>query len=181
MLLVALSAVWACGDRDSQLAETDTADGDEVGDTGPDGSTARNLTGLNVCELLPERDVLELLGGEIKTAASRSDYGNSQGCDYGIGAAGTATYEYISVWVSTPDLFQDAESILETDRGLGQEVSVEDLEGLGDIAFAIHNQTEGQTTVHVLRRGDSLIQATAEGLDHARQLVETILERLRSP
>ncbi|MEJ2370889.1 MAG: hypothetical protein P8Y07_08575, partial [Gemmatimonadales bacterium] len=180
-LLVALSAVSACTEGDDKLAETTTADGDEVGDAGLEGSTARDLTDLNVCELLPERDVIELLGGEAKTAASRSDYGNSQGCDYGIGDPGTATYEYISLWVSTPDLFLDAESILKTDRGLGQDASAEDLKGLGDVAFAIHNQTEQQTTVHVLRRGDVAISATAEGLEHARQLAETILERLGNP
>jgi len=67
---------------------------------------ARDLIEMNVCELLSGPEVIELLGGEIKTPALRSDYGTSQGCDYGIGTVGTGSYEYISIWVSDPGLFQ---------------------------------------------------------------------------
>jgi hypothetical protein len=177
-LFLALCIASSCGDGGGELAETATTGQNGVVDAGTKNAKVRELSSLNVCELLPERDIIDLLGGEIKTAASRSDYGNSQGCDYGIGAPGTATYEYISIWVSTPDLFQSAESILETDTGLGQEATAEDLEGLGDVAFAIHNETEQQTTVHVLRRDDVVVSVTAEGLEHARRLTEEVIERL---
>ena len=178
LLLLPLYIVSGCGERGGETAETAPTMQDGGVDGEIESAKARDLASLNVCELLPEDDVIALLGGEIKTAASRSDYGNSQGCDYGIGAAGTATYEYISVWVSTPDLFQSPESILETDTGLGQEATAEDLEGLGEVAFAIHNATEQQTTVHVLRRDDVVISVTAEGLEHARQLTEEVINRL---
>ena len=178
ILVATLCLVLGCSGGDGELSETSTTGQTGAVDGGRGATNVRELSSLNVCELLPEPDVIELLGGEIKTAASRSDYGNSQGCDYGIGAPGTATYEYISIWVSTPDLFQSAKSILETDAGLGQESTAEDLEGLGDVAFAIHNETEQQTTIHVLRHDDVVISVTAEGLDHARRLTEEVIERL---
>jgi hypothetical protein len=91
---------------------------------------------------------------------------------------GGATYEFVAIWVQDPAYFEDPESILETDRGLGQESAMEPLGGLGDEAYVINNETEKQSSVYVLLRDDVMLQVTAENRDRAVKLAEVTLGRL---
>lgn len=174
VLVLATFAIGACGGEPSKAAATGDAH------SGADVSRGRDLTEVNVCELVPDALVAETVGGTVKQAGSRSDYGASQGCDYEISGSTKSGYEYVSIWLGPPEQFEDPESILETDRGLGQEADMENVAGLGDEAFVIHNRTERQSTLHVLRRDDVSLSVTAANLTHARQLGELVLERVGS-
>jgi hypothetical protein len=112
------------------------------------------------------------LGASAPKPARRSGSGVHQGCEYELDPAGADGYEYISIWLGPAADFGEPESRLATDRGLGQEVSAEWLDGIGDAAYAIYNASEQQTTVFV-RVGSRLsLEVTAESLDHARELAK---------
>jgi hypothetical protein len=97
----------------------------------------------------------------------------------GLGLIPTTTPDILTAkGRASPDLFETLESALETEKGLGQKATGEVLAGLGDEAFAVHNKTTGDTTIHVLRRGDVWLEVKADTLDHARKLAEAVLQRL---
>jgi hypothetical protein len=97
----------------------------------------------------------------------------------GLGLIPTTTPDILTAkGRASPDLFETLESALETEKGLGQKATGEVLAGLGDEAFAVHNKTTGDTTIHVLRRGDVWLEVKADTLDHARKLAEEVLQRL---
>jgi hypothetical protein len=140
---------------------------------------SRDLSSVNVCELMPGEVVAKIAAGRLKGPGKRTPGSASQqGCSYELGAAGEGTYEYVHVYLTNPDLFEPLESVLETEKGLGQKATGEILKGLGDEAFAVHNQSTKDTTVHVLRRGDVWLEVKANTLDHARKLAEAMLQRL---
>ena len=134
---------------------------------------------LNICDLLPSDLVAATIGGAVKQQGHHSDYGNlGKTCTYGIKPVNEA-FEHVAIGLAPPGLFQKAETILETDRGLGQQSTAEVLQGLGDEAFVIHNQTEEQSTIHVLNRNAFALSVTARNLEHARPLTELALARIK--
>ncbi len=144
----------------------------------PAQSSSLDLASLNICELMPTEFVSQTLGSPVAQAGREQDFAPVKGCEYGLRPRGGASYEFVAIWVQPPGLFQTAESILETSRGLGQEVSSEALSGLGDKAFVVNNQTEQQSEVHVLLENDLFLQVIAETRDRAVTLAEATLRRL---
>jgi len=135
----------------------------------------RDLSALDVCAILPDEVVATVLGNTITQPGRRQDYGQvSQGCEYALGRAergtGEGPFEYVFIYVSPPGSFGTLETALATDQGLDQKVSGEVVSGIGDLAFAVHNQTEHATTLHVLREDDFALEIKANNLEHTRKV-----------
>jgi hypothetical protein len=144
----------------------------------------RDLSALDVCAILPDEVVAQLLGNTIRQPGRRQDYGQvTQGCEYALGRAERGTdegpFEYVFIYVSPPGRFGTLETALATDQGLDQKVSGEVVSGIGDLAFAVYNETEHATTLHVPRKGDLALEIKANNLEHTRKLAEAALARLR--
>ncbi len=137
-----------------------------------------DISKLNPCELAPDELVAKTLGAKIIKPAMSSDYGTIKGCTYIIDPAGPDNIENCIVWFNPPSTFTNIEDELETAKGLGQEATAENLEGLGDKAFVIHNKTEDQSIIHVLLKDKLELQVGADHFDDARKLTELILSKL---
>lgn len=173
-------AISACdsGNQDQQAAAPTSAPPPAVS-----FEQGRDLATLDVCVLMPDEVVAEILGNEITQPGRRQDYGRgAQGCEYSLGRAergtGEGPFEYVFIYVNTPASFGTLQDALATDQGLGQQVSGAAVSGLGDQAFAIDNQTEHSTSLRVLVKNDVALDIKANSLDHARKLAEATLERL---
>jgi hypothetical protein len=143
----------------------------------PPQAVGRNLSSVDVCLLMPDKVVAQILSNKVTHPGKRRDEGaTSKGCMYGLGSPHKGTYEYVHIFLTSPELFQPLESQLETERGLSLKATGEILTGLGDEAFAVHGNSD--TSVNVLRRGDVWLEVKANNLDHARKLAESVLQRL---
>jgi len=143
----------------------------------------RDLSALDVCMIMPDQLVAQLLGNTVTQPGRRQDYGQAaQGCEYALGRAergtGAGPFEYVFIYVNPPGSFGTLEAALATDQGLGQEVSGEAVSGIGDQAFAVYNNTEHAATLRVLRQDDVALEIKASNLEHTRKLAEATLERL---
>lgn len=142
----------------------------------------RELAEVDLCRLLPVEEVAEITGQRLAGAAQRQNMGASQGCTYGVAlVTGGASADRLSVWAQPPSLFEDSEAIVATARGLGHEVEVQPVVGLGERAFLIADTTGGTFTVHVLREGDLALRATAGQPEHAVAMAQLALQRLGLP
>lgn len=182
LLMPLLVWVSCAGPSDgAREGDTDRASQDETAPADqPDGSpgAAVDLSGVDVCEWLPSDLVAATVGGTVLKPSKRSDFGTLQGCEYELDPSGDDTYEYGAVWLGPASAFGDPQEALETDRGLGQEATMEPLGELGDEAYVIHNATEEQSTVHVLLEGRMSLEVTAERSEDARKLAELALSRV---
>jgi hypothetical protein len=141
-------------------------------------SPGRDLSGLDLCEVLPVGEVAEVTGRRLAGVASRQDLMESQGCTYGVTVIGGATPGRLSIWVQPPELYEGEEALLANAQGLGHEASVDPVTGLGDHAFMLANQTLGTHTLHLLREGDLSLIATAEDPQQAIAMAQLALARL---
>lgn len=178
--LMSLAATLSACDGNSQDHQTATQP-----DTPPrptNQAQARDLTSLDVCALMSDQLVGQLLDNSVTQPGRRQDWGRTaQGCEYGLGHAeqgtGQAPFEYVFIYISPAGSFGSMEDALDTDRGLMQEVSGQAVAGLGDQAFAIDNQTEHSTSLHLLQ--DNLaLEIKANNLDHTRKLAEALVAQL---
>jgi hypothetical protein len=139
-----------------------------------------DISKINVCELVPDELVAKTLGAQTLKPAQTSDYGSTQGCTYTLDPAGDDNIEVCTVWLNPPSTFTSPEDELETAKGLGQEATVENLEGLGDKAFVVHNKTEDQSIIFVLLKDKANLQVAVEHFDDAKKLTELILLQLKN-
>jgi hypothetical protein len=139
-----------------------------------------DISKINVCELVPDELVAKTLGAQTLKPAQTSDYGSTQGCTYTLDPAGEDNIEVCTVWLNPPSTFTSPEDELETAKGLGQEATVENLEGLGDKAFVVHNKTEDQSIIFVLLKDKVNLQVAVEHFNDAKKLTELILMKLKN-
>ena len=139
-----------------------------------------DISKINVCELVPDELVAEALGAKILKPAQSSDYGTTQGCTYTLDPEGNDNIEICTVWLNPPSTFTSPEDELETAKGLGQEATVENLDGFGDNAFVIHNKTEEQSIIFVLLKDKVNLQVAVEHFNDAKKLTELILMKLKN-
>jgi hypothetical protein len=183
LLLAAVLALVSCTSQsdESRQASTDQPAIKEPTQAGQQDNSVDatvDLSTVNVCELIPAELVATTVGGIGLKPARRSDYGSSQGCEYEIDPSGADTYEYLAIWLGSPSDFGDPQERMAIDRDLGQEVTTERLDGLGDMAYVIHNATEEQSTVYVLLKDRMYIEVTAEKYEDVRKVVELALSRV---
>lgn len=138
-----------------------------------------DISKLKPCELVPDELVAKTLGAKTLKPVQSSDYGSIKGCTYIIDPAGLDNIENCIVWFNPPSTFTSIEDELETAKGLGQEATAENLEGLGDKAFVIHNKTEDQSIIHVLLKDKLELQVGADHFDDAKKLTELFLSKLK--
>lgn len=169
LLLVALIVTGCSGKREGS-SESRNASATEKALT--------DLSTYDVCALLSEDAVAQALGGAALEPARRNDYGSAQGCEYEIDPAGPDNYEYCAIWLMPPSSFGDSESALKTEVGLGEKATAEPLANLGDKAFVIHNETEQQSTIHILLIDRMAIEVKADRYEDARKLADLILSKL---
>ncbi len=120
------------------------------------------------------------LGAIIIKPAVSSNYGVTKGCTYVIDPAGPDKIENCIVWINPSSTFTSTEDELETAKGLGQEAAAENLEGLGDEAFVVHNKTEEQSIIYVLLKDKLNLQVGADHFEDAKKLTELILSKLKN-
>ena len=138
-----------------------------------------DISKINICEMVPDELVAKTLGAKIIKPAMSSDYGSIKGCTYIIDPAGTDNIENCIVWLNPPSTFTSPEDELETAKGLGQEATAENLEGMGDKAFVVHNKTEEQSIIFVLLKDKVNLQVGADHFGDAKKLAELILSKLK--
>lgn len=134
---------------------------------------------IDVCELIPDKLVAQALNSKILKPAQSSNYGSIRGCTYTVDPAGEDNIEICTVWFNPPSTFTSPEDELETAHGLGQEATAEYLEGYGDKAFVVHNQTEQQSIIFVLLKDKLNLQVAVEHYNDAKKLTELILSKLK--
>ena len=139
-----------------------------------------DISKINICELVPDELVAKTLGAKTIKPAVSSDYGVTKGCTYVVDPAGPDNIENCIVWTNPPSTFTNKEDELETSKGLGQEASAENLEGLGDEAFVVHNKTEQQSVIFVLLKDKMNLQVGADHFEDAKKLTELILSKLKN-
>ena len=144
-----------------------------------DKQSGFDISKINVCGLVPDELVAKTLDAQTLKPAQTSDYGSTQGCTYTLDPAGDDNIEVCTVWLNPPSTFTSPEDELETAKGLGQEATVENLEGLGDKAFVIHNKTEDQSIIHVLLKDKMELQVGADHFEDAKKLTGLILSKLK--
>ncbi len=181
LLLAVALTLASCTSENSQQTGGDQSKMDETAPAEQQDNNlgaALDLSTFNVCELVPAELAATTVGGTVLKPSKRSDYGNSQGCEYEIDPSGPDTYEYAAIWLGPPSEFEDPQESMDTDRGLGHEVTSEQLDGLGDEAYVIHDATEEQSYVHVLLKDRMHVEVRAERDEDARKLAQLVLTRL---
>lgn len=138
-----------------------------------------DLSKIKICELVPDELVAKTLGAKIVKPSQVNDLGPSHGCTYTVDPAGPDNLELCIVWLNPPETFTSPEDELETAQGLNQEATVENLTGLGDKAFVVHNKTEEQSIIFVLLKDKLCLQVGVEHFDDAKKLTELILSKLK--
>ena len=139
-----------------------------------------DISKIKICEIVPDELVAKTLGAKTVKPAQSSDYGSTQGCTYTVDPAGNDNLEICIVWLNPPSTFASPEDELETAKSLGQEATVENLDGLGDEAFVVHNKTEDQSIIFVLLKDKVNLQVAVEHFDDAKKLTELILLKLKN-
>lgn len=130
------------------------------------GSTGRDLSALDVCDLVPGEAVAEVLGGTLAREPSGSVYGSmSTDCSYAVDLGGVP--EVVMVFIYPAAYFESLEAGAENGRPL---------EGIGDRAF-VATLDEFQQVVG-LRSGDVVVEVRADELEDATRLAELVLSRL---
>jgi hypothetical protein len=139
-----------------------------------------DLSKIKICELVPDELVAQTLGAKIIKPAQSNDLGPSHGCTYTLDPSGTDNFEVCIVWLNPVSTFTSLEDELETAKELSQVATGENLQGLGDKAFAVHNKTEDQSIIHVLLKDKLYLQVGVEHFDDAKKLTELILSKLKN-
>jgi hypothetical protein len=139
-----------------------------------------DLSKLKMCELVKDEMVANALGAKIVKPAQTSDFGPSHGCTYTLDPAGKDNLEICIVWINPASTYTGPQDELETAKSLGQEATVENLEGMGDKAFVVHNKTEDQSIIHVLLKDKMELQIGADHFDDAKKLTELYLSKLKN-
>ena len=179
--LLAAVLLIGCAGKSEPSAEASDASGEKMSAPAEATTTSAasdEVSGVNVCELVTSEEVAAAIGGTVLKPSRRSDYGTVQGCEYELDPSGSDNYEYAAIWLNTPDLFEPADARIETNKGLGQESTAEQLSGMGDEAYVIHNTTEEQSDVFVLLKDRLFIEAKAEHDADARKIAQLTLSKL---
>lgn len=139
-----------------------------------------DISKLNVCELIPSELVANTLGGTVLKPSQRTNVGSySQGCEYQIDPPGKDNYEYCAIWINSPSLYSDAQSNMETIKGLGHKAEMEQLQDFGDEAYVIHDKTEEQSIIYILLKDKAAFEIKAEYFDDAKKLAELSLLKIK--
>jgi hypothetical protein len=134
----------------------------------------RNLSGVNVCQMVPGEAVAKAVGGTLAEARPIVAKDSTlPRCVYQVvvpqGAA-TARRAYV-IWAYPPGDFQSLRRYTEG--------KVSDVPGLGDGAYAFKDPGDGRFKIRVLKSGDVTIEATADTADAARRVAEAALASLK--
>jgi hypothetical protein len=157
----------ACGSREAEQGATENEQAESDTTRTPRAATeGRDLSGLDVCALVPGEEVAGLLGGTLGgDPRSRVYPGASTECSYAIEGEGPT--EFVLVFLYPPSHFE----LFATDAEDRQ-----DIDGLGDRAYA--TTIGGLHQVYVLVEGDVTVDARAGTIDEARRLAELVLSKL---
>jgi hypothetical protein len=141
---------------------------------------ARDLAAINVCALVPDATVSQILEMRVAQAGTRRNHGiYTQGCEYGLQSpGGRPGYHYVVIDLQPTGIFGSLDEALQTARTMGQHVTGERVVGVGSDAYAIDNQMEQSVTLHVLLREGVAVQVRADSLEHAMRLARAAEERL---
>ena len=142
-------------------------------------SKDKDISKINVCELIPAELLASEIGGKVKKPAQHSDYGSTQGCEYEIDPAGSDNYEYCAIWFYPVSMYEDSQAALETAEGLDQNATAEKLSGYGDDAFVVNNASEHQSIIHVLLKDKMYVEVKAENFEDAKKITSLVLSKIK--
>lgn len=166
-LLVAILLV-GCGSGSQDSSST--AGAKTPNEAGPTPSAApggmRDLSAFDVCARLPVAAVAEIMGSTPeRTSGKATMTTHATDCTFTV-ERGEGAKEYAMVWIYAPEMWAPATA--------GED---EEIDGLGDEAY----MTQGSGSfkrVHVLVKGDFMLDTRADSPVQARNLAELTLERL---
>lgn len=167
VLLIPCLAACSGGEEANTPAPEDPQPEASLVEHGP----GRDLTALNVCELIPPEIVAAAAKAETAGSPVPTDPGfDGKGCryQYRSGVGGISSYTEVSLHPPDDYRFQrDMQTFEKTD-----------LPGLGDAAF--WGERSGQTDLYVLKQGDVSVhvQVRSQVLEEAQAIAAAVLEHL---
>ena len=174
--LVAL-APMACGGAPPATESSSNSTGDpvaveEASSVAPSAGQDLDLEGLDLCQLVPGDVVAQAFGAELTREPSRQGSELMAECWYQVthpGASGGTGEGYV-LWVSGPDYFRFNKD--------NEELTVEELPGLGDDAYITWSEVEDQHSSHVLLEGRFEVGVYGPERERVLGLLELALDRL---
>ncbi len=171
-LLLLLTAA-GCGTSDRPEPPPDGEIEASLASAADDGP-GRDLSTVNVCELVSAEAIAEAMGGGTVEPAADYDPGfGGKGCRYGTRVSGYT--RYAEVTLLPPGEFEAKRQM--------RSGKYHDLEGLGDAAWWKHRVD--RTEVNVLERGVVMLviafqeRAAATREEESRRLAQTVLEEVQ--
>jgi len=130
-------------------------------------ATPRDLSSFDVCAVVPAGAVAEILGSTPdRTSAKATTTTYATDCTYTIDR-GEGTKDYAIIYMYPHEMWAPM---------IGD--NIEKLAGLGDDAYLTTGGVGSFDTVHVLAKGDFMLDARAHSPEQARGLAELALARL---
>jgi hypothetical protein len=124
----------------------------------------RDYTKFNVCEFIPGDAIARSVGATLTRSRPTFDKNWSR-CAYYVTDANGKPTGYV-VWIQPAEDFEDLKKIIEK--------PITPVRGLGDAAFVFQDD-DRRFKLNVLKRGDLMLQATADTPELARKVAETVL------
>jgi hypothetical protein len=124
----------------------------------------RDYTKFNVCELIPGEAIARAVGARLTQSRPTFDENWSR-CTYLVTDASGKPNGYV-VWIQPAEDFEELKKY--NDKPLSP------VSGLGDAAYMFQDD-DRRFKLNVLKRGDLMLQATADTPESARKIADTVL------
>ena len=163
--------VSACGQESNNTTGTEVqgaaAPAKAERTTGAQPAVQRNLSTFDLCARLPAADVAGILGATPeRTSAKATMMSYATDCTYAI-ERGDGMKDYAMIFLYSPQMWDP-----------GSIGDFEKIKGLGDDAYLEKEGLGSFKRIHVLVKGDFMLDARADSVEQARGLAELALERL---
>lgn len=133
----------------------------------------RDLSKVDVCQLVPGDAVARALGGKLaQTRPFNPKDGTFSRCTYFIVPAGSDERAGYSIWVYPAGSFEELKQYSED--------KMTPVTGLGDGAYIFRDSGDSFFKLRVLKRGDLSFEAVADTAEKARKVAEAAVASLWS-
>ena len=126
----------------------------------------RDYATLNVCDVVPGDAIAHALGGTFAEARPFGDKSFSR-CTYFIVPSGGSQRMGYVVYLQPAGDFEGLKKYIED--------PITPIAGLGDGAYLFHDTGDGRFKIHVLKRGDVMIEASGDSEASARKVAGAVV------
>lgn len=126
----------------------------------------RDYATLNVCQVVPGEAIAGALGGTFAEARPFADKSFSR-CTYFIVPSGGSQRMGYVVYLQPAEDFEGLKKYIDD--------PIIPIAGLGDGAYMFHDTGDGRFKIHVLKRGDVMVEANADSEASARKIAGAVV------